>query len=496
MDPTIDGMVRQALEDVPDGLLIGGRWRAAGGGGELTVEDPATRRAIAVVADATASDAVAALDAAVAAQVAWASTPARERGEILRRAFELTIGRADELALLLTLEMGRPIAESRGEVAYGAEFLRWFAEEAVRIAGRYAEAPDGGVRMVTMKQPVGPCLLITPWNFPLAMATRKVGPAVAAGCTMILKPAAQTPLTTLAFARIMEEAGLPPGVLNVLATSRTRDLVPLLLADGRLRKVSFTGSTEVGRELVRGSADQLLRTSMELGGNAPFLVFEDADLDAAVEGALLAKLRNMGESCTAANRFYVAAPVAAEFASLLAERMNTLRVGHGLDPAVQVGPLIDAHQQRHVAQLVDDARRRGATVVGTPTQPSTAGYFHAPMVLADVPRDARVCHEEIFGPVAPIVSFSGEDEALRLANDTGYGLVAFLFTRDLDRALRCAEHLETGMVGINRGMVSNPAAPFGGVKHSGFGREGGPEGIDEYLSLKYLAIDAPTPVAG
>jgi succinate-semialdehyde dehydrogenase/glutarate-semialdehyde dehydrogenase len=485
----VDAAPRHAVVGrVPTGLYIGGSWRAATGGGTLAVEDPGTGEELARIADATVEDAVEALDAACAVQEDWARTPPRERGEILRRAYEEIVERTDELALLMTLEMGKPLAESRGEVSYAAEFFRWFAEEAVRIDGRFATAPDGRSRLLVMKQPVGPCLLITPWNFPLAMGTRKIGPAVAAGCTMVVKPAKQTPLSTLALADILERAGLPAGVLNVVTGSSASRIVGPLMSDRRMRKVSFTGSTEIGRLLVEQGAEQLLRMSMELGGNAPFLVFEDADLDRAVDGAMLAKMRNGGEACTAANRFFVHEAVAEEFTRRFAERMAQLRVGHGADEGTDVGPLIDGGERDKVAGLVDDARERGARVLCGGEKVDGAGYFYAPTVLAGVPEGARVLTEEIFGPVAPVRTFTTEDEVIAAANATEYGLVAYVFTQDIDRALRVGERLETGMLGLNQGIVSNPAAPFGGVKHSGFGREGGREGIEEYLSTKYFAI--------
>jgi succinate-semialdehyde dehydrogenase/glutarate-semialdehyde dehydrogenase len=426
----------------------------------------------------------------VSAQADWARTAPRERGDILRRAFDTVQARADDLAHLMSLEMGKTVAEARGEVAYGSEFLRWFSEEAVRIHGRWMTAPAGGSRLLTMQKPVGPCLLITPWNFPLAMGTRKIGPAVAAGCTMVVKPAGQTPLTMLALAAILDEAGLPPGVLNVVTTSRSGEVSETLQADDRLRKVSFTGSTGVGRTLVRQSADHLQRLSMELGGNAPFLVFEDADLDAAVDGAMTAKMRNMGEACTAANRFLVHESVADEFGRRLAERMGALTLGRGQDDGVDVGPLIDAKAVRAVGELVDAAVGDGARLVvgGSAADVPERGYFYAPTVLLDVSPDARINTEEIFGPVAPITTFATEEEAITRANDTEYGLSSYAFTRDLARTIRLAERLEFGMVGVNTGLVSNPAAPFGGVKASGFGREGGFEGIEEYLETTYVAM--------
>ena len=477
------------VDRVPKQLYLGGEWRDAASGESLGVEDPSTGEVLCEVADAGPDDAVAALDAAVAAQEEWAAHPPRERGEILRRSFEAIAERADELALLMTLEMGKTIAESKAEIAYASEFFRWFAEESVRIEGRYAVAPNGQGRLLVMRQPVGPCVLITPWNFPMAMGTRKIGPAVAAGCTMVIKPAKQTPLSMLALAQIMEEAGLPKGVLNVVTSSSSGSVMEPLIRDPRTRKLSFTGSTEVGRKLIEQSAEQVLKVSMELGGNAPFLVFEDADVDDAVEGALVAKMRNIGEACTAANRFHVAEPLAAEFADKLAEKMGALKVGRGTEEGVDVGPLIDGDQRTKVQELVDDATGKGAKVLVGAEPVDGRGYFYPPTVLGDVPPQARVLDEEIFGPVAPVASFESEEDAIRAANDTEYGLVAYVYTSNLKRALRVCEGLDTGMVGLNQGMVSNPAAPFGGVKQSGFGREGGPEGIEEYLETKYVAVN-------
>jgi len=482
---------RVVIDGVRKDLLIGGEWRPAGTGRTLAVEDPSTGETLCEVADADADDARAALDAAVAAQASWAATPPRERGEVLRRAFEAISARTAELALLMTLEMGKPLAESRAEVAYAGEFFRWFAEEAVRIDGRYATAPTGQGRLLTMRQPVGPCLLVTPWNFPMAMGTRKIGPAVAAGCTMVIKPAQLTPLSMLALADILRGAGLPDGVLNVVTASSAATVVEPLLGDDRLRKLSFTGSTQVGRSLIAQAADKVLRVSMELGGNAPFVVFEDADLDAAVDGAVIAKMRNIGEACTAANRFHVAAPVADEFSRRLADRLGAMRVGRGTEAGVEVGPLIDEAARDKVDELVQDALDKGANPLLGGKPADGPGHFYAPTVLDGVAPDARVLREEIFGPVAPIATFETEDEAITAANATELGLVAYLFTRDLARAFRVTEALETGMVGLNQGMVSNPAAPFGGVKQSGIGREGGHEGIHEYLSLKYVAMHLP-----
>ena len=476
------------VDAVQTGLLIGGRWRSATGGETLDVEDPATGKVLTSVANASPEDGVAALDAAVAAQAGWAATAPRERGEILRRAFELMTERADDLALLMTLEMGKTVAESKAEITYAAEFFRWFAEEAVRIEGGYAVSVNGQGRKLVMRQPVGPCLLITPWNFPAAMGTRKIGPAVAAGCTMVMKPAQQTPLSMLALAGILIEAGLPDGVLNVITTRSTGKVMEPLIRDGRARKLSFTGSTAVGRMLLEQSAEQVLRTSMELGGNAPFLVFADADLDAAVDGAMIAKMRNMGEACTAANRFYVHRDVVQEFSRRLAERMDALRIGRGTEDGVDVGPLIDGDQRGKVQELVGDAVDKGARVLVGGESVEGAGYFYRPTVLTDVPIEARLQREEIFGPVAPITPFSDDDEALAAANDTEFGLVSYVYTANLNRALRVSERLEAGMIGLNQGMVSNPAAPFGGIKHSGLGREGGSLGVDEYLETKYVAI--------
>jgi succinate-semialdehyde dehydrogenase/glutarate-semialdehyde dehydrogenase len=482
------GREKEVLEQVPKDLYIGGEWRAATGGGRLAVEDPSTGQPLVEVADAQVEDALAALAAAADSQAEWAAHPPRERGEILRRAYEAVIAQADDLALLMTLEMGKSVAESRAEIKYAAEFLRWFAEEAVRVHGRYMVNTTGKGRILTMRQPVGPCVFVTPWNFPTAMGTRKIAPAIAAGCAMVVKPAQQTPLSMLALARVLEEAGLPKGVLNVITAKRSGAVIEPLLKDPRTRKLSFTGSTEVGRTLIEQSAEQILRVSMELGGNAPFIVFEDADLDAAVEGGFTAKMRNVGEACTAANRFHVHESLAREFAQRLAERMGKLKVGRGVEPDVDVGPLIDEKQRSKVAELVDDAVSRGARVSLGGHAIDGPGYFFEPTVIVDVPDDARLLREEIFGPVAPIATFSTEEQALAAANRTEYGLVAFLYTRDLGRAIRVSEGIESGMVGLNQGIVSNPAAPFGGVKHSGFGREGGFEGIEEYLEIKYVAL--------
>ncbi|MFC9438100.1 NAD-dependent succinate-semialdehyde dehydrogenase, partial [Nocardia sp. NPDC057030] len=429
-----------------------------------------------------------ALDAAAGAQAAWAAVPSRERAEILRRAWELVIALRDEFALLMTLEMGKPLAESYGEVSYGAEFLRWFAEEAVRVHGRYTHAPSGSGRIIVTKQPVGPTLAITPWNFPLAMGTRKIAPALAAGCTMVVKPAAETPLTMLLLGQVFADAGLPPGVLSILPTADAASLTGPMFGDDRLRKITFTGSTGVGKILLAQAATRVLRASMELGGNAPFVVFADADLDAAVDGAMAAKMRNTGEACTAANRFHVDNAVRAEFTTRLTDRMRALRIGPGHLDGVQVGPLISEKQRDTVAELVRDATQKGARVTTGGASVPGDGYFYQPTVLAEVPADARILREEVFGPVAAITGFDGETEGIIAANDTEFGLAAYIYTRDLDRALRVAEAVETGMVGVNRGVISDVAAPFGGVKESGLGREAGTEGIEEYLETKYIAL--------
>jgi succinate-semialdehyde dehydrogenase/glutarate-semialdehyde dehydrogenase len=487
----------RVVEGVKTQLFIGGRWRDAERGATLTVEDPATGEPIAEVADASAADADAALQAAHDAFRTWRNVAPRDRADILRRAYDLMMERQDELALLMTLEMGKPVAESAGEIVYAANFLRWYSEEAVRINGRFTVNETGKGRVLTLQQPIGPCVFITPWNFPMAMGTRKVGPALAAGCTCVVKPAKQTPLSMLAMAQIFEESGLPGGVLNVITASKSGAIMEPLIKDPRTRKLSFTGSTPVGKELIKQSAEQVLKVSMELGGNAPFLVFDDADLDQAVDGALLAKMRNGGEACTSANRFLVQESIAAEFAERLAEKIGSLKVGRGTEDGVAVGPLIDESQRSKVEELVQDAVGKGARVLTGGERLNGGGYFFAPTVLADVPQDAELLREEIFGPVAPITSFSTEEEAIARANDTEYGLVCYVFTKDVDRAFRVIEGLETGMIGFNQGMVSNAGAPFGGVKQSGFGREGGPEGLDEYLETKYVAMNTgtePTPL--
>lgn len=478
------------LDRVADGLFIGGDWIEAEGGKTFEVRDPSTGEVIKAIADASPADGIRALDAAVAAQASWAATAPRERGEILRRAFDRLMERREDFALLMTLEMGKPLAEARGEVNYGGEFLRWFSEEAVRITGRYGWNPEGTGRIVVAQRPVGPSYFITPWNFPLAMATRKIAPALAAGCTVVVKPAALTPLTTIAFVQLLEEVGLPKGVVNVVTTTSSSKVSGPIIADPRLRKLSFTGSTEVGRKLIEQSAQGILRTSMELGGNAPFVVFEDADLDKAVEGALVAKFRNIGQACTAANRFIVHESVAGEFAKRVTERVQAMRVGRGTEEGVNIGPLIDDDAVASTHELVEDAVAKGAKVLAGGSPIDGTGSFYAPTVLGDVGSDARLLREEIFGPVLGITTFADEDEAVRLANATEYGLISYVFTQDLARGHRMIDRLDTGMMGLNTGLVSNAAAPFGGVKQSGIGREGGFEGIHEFLDTKYTLIPA------
>ncbi len=485
-DPATDA--ERVVVAVPKQLLIDGRWRDAEAGRTFEVSDPATGEILAVVADASPADGVAALDAAVAAQPDFAATSPRQRADWLMGAFELLHERIEDLALVMTLEMGKPLAEARGEIAYAAEFFRHFAEEAVRVRGGYQVAPAGGARFITVQQPVGPALLITPWNFPMAMGTRKLGPALAAGCTSVLKPAAQTPLSMLALFAILVEVGVPAGVVNLVPTTGAGVVMEPLIRSGRVRKLSFTGSTKVGKALLEQAAEKVVRTSMELGGNAPFVVFDDADLDEAVAGAMAAKMRNNGEACTAANRIYVQDTVIDAFAARLAQKMGGLKVGPGTDAAVGLGPMIDQAAVDKISGLVDDAVDRGAEVVLRGDVPTGRGYFYPPTVLSRVPADARMNTEEIFGPVAPLTPFHDEAEAVRLANDTQYGLVAYVYTNDLRRGLRAAEAIESGMVGLNQGVVSNPAAPFGGVKESGLGREGGALGIGEFLETKYIGI--------
>jgi len=481
----------ELLAKVPDGLFIAGEWRDAQGGGTLNVSDPSSGEVIKRIASASATDGRSALDAASDAFPAWANTSLRDRAELLRCAFDLLQQRKEEFALLMTLEMGKPLAEARGEVAYGGEFLRWFSEEAPRIQGRYGANPENSGRMVVTQHPVGPCFLITPWNFPLAMATRKIAPALAAGCTAVVKPAALTPLTTLYFVKLLEDAGLPRGVVNVVPTSSSGALAGPIIADPRLRKLSFTGSTPVGQSLLKQASDGVLRVSMELGGNAPFVVFEDADLDKAVDAAMLAKFRNMGQACTAANRFIVQRPIAAEFAERVSERVKGLRVGRGTEEGVAIGPLIDDRAVAKTSQLLADALALGAQLMTGGHAIDRPGTFYEPTVISDVQAGSAILREEIFGPVLAIAPFDDEDDAVRLANDTEYGLVSYVFTQSLARGQRMIDRLETGMMGLNVGVVSNAAAPFGGWKLSGVGREGGAEGIHEYLQTKYTLTPNP-----
>ncbi|MGJ0118174.1 NAD-dependent succinate-semialdehyde dehydrogenase [Williamsia sp. MIQD14] len=483
-----DTRAAELIGKLNTGLFIGGSWSAAASGATFAVENPATGEQIATVADGGAADAQRAIETAAATQKSWAATSPRSRSEILYRAHRLILERADDLALIMTTEMGKPLAEAKGEVTYGAEFFRWFAEEAVRIGGDHTTTGDGANRIVVTKEPVGPCVLITPWNFPLAMGTRKIGPAVAAGCTMVFKPAELTPLTALALADILTEAGLPEGVLNIVTTNTPGPVVTTWMDSGLARKLSFTGSTQVGKLLLEQASHTVMRTSMELGGNAPFVVCADADIDRAVEGAMVAKMRNMGEACTAANRIFVHRSVAEEFGTKLAERMGALVVGDGVAEGTQVGPLVEDKALAKVRDLVADAVERGATVMCGGTAPEGPGHFYPPTVLSGVSPESDLMATEIFGPVAPLIPFDDEDELIAMANDTPWGLVGYLFSQDIDRALRLSAALEVGMVGLNTGLVSNPAAPFGGVKESGLGREGGRVGIEEFLETKYLAI--------
>jgi len=480
---------RPWVAEIPTGLHIGGAWRDGGRPDPIPVQDPATEDVLAHVADASPGDGVAAVAAAAAALPAWGATSPRERSEILRRAFDLMTERREQLAELIVLENGKALADARGEVAYAAEFFRWYAEEAVRALGSVQTAPAGTNKILVLRQPIGIAVLVTPWNFPAAMATRKIGPALAAGCTVVLKPATETPLTALAIVQLLEEAGVPAGVVNCVTTRTAGAVVQAMVDDPRVRKLSFTGSTEVGRRLLATAAETVVSCSMELGGNAPFLVLADADLDAAVAGAMVAKMRNGGSACTAANRFYVHGSVAAEFSARLAEAMGSLVVGPGLDPSVQVGPLVNKFSRDKVDELVTGAVDGGAGVLTGGSAPDRRGWFYAPTVLSDVAPDASILREEIFGPVAPIVAFDDVDEAIALANDTEYGLVSYVYTTDLAQGLRVSEALDSGMVGLNRGVVSDPAAPFGGTKQSGVGREGGHEGMLEYLESKYIAVD-------
>lgn len=480
--------IAQLLGTIPHRLFIGGQWVDAEDGRTLTVSDPATGRGIATISDASVADGLRALDAASEAQAGWAATPPRVRAEILRQAFDLLQERRDAFATIMTLEMGKPYSEALGEIAYGGEFLRWFSEEAVRIVGRFGSNPEGTGSTVVSYQPVGPCYLITPWNFPLAMATRKIAPALAAGCAVVIKPAELTPLTTLLFGQLLADAGVPPGVVNIITTSSSGAVSAPIIADPRLRKLSFTGSTGVGQRLIEQSATQVLRTSMELGGNAPFIVFDDADLDKAVEAAMLAKFRNIGQACTAANRFIVHHSLAQEFAERVTDRVRKLRVGPGIEEGVEIGALINDAAVDKADALVRDALNRGATLLTGGSRRGTVGAFYEPTVIMDVTEDSEILREEIFGPVLAIVPFDSEDEAVRISNGTEYGLVSYVFTQDLARGMRMINALETGMMGVNVGVVSNASAPFGGVKQSGLGREGGSEGIHEYLSTKYTLI--------
>ena len=479
--------VQSIIDKVNTGLFIDGQWRDAETGDTIDVINPATGKVIAKVADGSEKDAQDAIEAAGRAQKSWAATPPRERGEILRRAFELLMERQDEIGAVMTAEMGKSLTEAKGEVAYGAEFFRWFSEEAVRIGGDYMKSTDGKNRLMISKEPVGPCILVTPWNFPLAMGTRKIGPALAAGCTVVLKPAQLTPLTSFMLMEVLIEAGVPAGVVNVVTSSSARRVVTPWMESGIARKISFTGSTDVGKNLLKQAADNVLKTSMELGGNAPFIVCEDADLDKAVEGAMQAKMRNIGEACTAANRLIVHSSVADEFAKRMAERMSALKVGNGLEDGVDIGPLVEEKALDKVAELVDEAVSAGAHVVTGGKRVEGDGFFYEPTVLTNIPADVAINREEIFGPVAPIYTFDSEDEAIEMANATEFGLSSYLYTENLEKALRLSEQIEAGMVGLNTGLVSNPAAPFGGVKESGLGREGSQFGIDEYLEIKYVA---------
>ncbi|KQU28478.1 MULTISPECIES: NAD-dependent succinate-semialdehyde dehydrogenase [unclassified Rhodococcus (in: high G+C Gram-positive bacteria)] len=487
-DQCTNSRVRDVIATVSTGVFIDGEWCESASGKRFDVVDPATETVIASVADGGAEDALRAIGAAGRAQKEWARTSPRERSDILRRAHDSMMEKQEDLAVIITREMGKPIGEARGEVAYAAEFLRWFSEEAVRVVGDVTLTGDGSNRIIVSREPVGPCVLVTPWNFPLAMGARKIGPAIAAGCTVVFKPAHLAPLSSLALVDILVEAGLPKGVVNVVCTSDASAVVSPWMASGIARKISFTGSTAVGVRLLEQASAHVMRSSMELGGNAPLIVFEDADLDRAVEGAFAAKMRNMGEACTAANRILVHRSVADEFAKRLAARFDSLFVGDGLDESTTVGPLVEAKALAKVRALVGDAVQKGATVVCGGTSPDRAGFFFLPTVLSNVSADADLLSEEIFGPVAPIVSFDTEEEAVRMANDTPWGLAAYLFTQDVDRSFRVGDALEVGMVGLNTGIVSNPVAPFGGVKASGLGREGGRVGMDEYLEFKYMAM--------
>ncbi|MDR6438664.1 succinate-semialdehyde dehydrogenase/glutarate-semialdehyde dehydrogenase [Paenarthrobacter nicotinovorans] len=487
-DPSVSERAREVIAKVSTGLFIDGKWGEAASGARFDVINPATEEVIATVADGGPQDALRAIETAGRVQKDWARTSPRERSEILRRAYDLVMARQDDIALIMTTEMGKPLAEAKGEIAYAADYFRWFSEEAVRIGGDQTTSGDGKTRILVSREPVGPCILVTPWNFPLAMGMRKIGPAIAAGCTIVFKPAALTPLTSLALVDILAEAGLPAGVLNVVCTTKASSVVSPWMSSGIARKISFTGSTEVGVRLLEQAAQHVMRSSMELGGNAPFLVFEDADLDRAVEGAVAAKMRNMGEACTAANRIFVQRPIAEEFGRRLAARLGSLSVGDGIESGTQVGPLVEDKALRKVQELVDDAVTKGAKILCGGTRPDRPGYFYSPTVLTDVSAESYLMTEEIFGPVAPVIAFDTEEEAIARANDTPFGLVGYLFTQDVDRGFRVGEALEVGMLGLNTGIVANAAAPFGGVKASGLGREGGRVGIEEFLEYKYVAV--------
>jgi len=481
-------MYENLLANVPTDLWIGGKWCKSSDGSRFDVTDPATEKTIASVASATVDDAKKAVDAAQDAFAGWAAKKPRERAEILRKAYDLIMRDAERFAKLITLENGKALSDSRGEIAYAAEFFRWYAEEAVRNIGHISMAPATGARIVAQNKPAGVAVLVTPWNFPAAMATRKIGPALAAGCPVVLKPASDTPLTMLALMPVLEEAGVPAGVVNVVPSRRAGPVVSAMLHDPRVRVLSFTGSTEVGRKLLHEAADNIIKPSMELGGNAPFIVFEDADIDAAIEGAMIAKMRNMGEACTAANRFYVHEKVHDEFAKKLTGKMQALKVGNGLDDGVTVGPLVNAEGRDKVIELVEDATSKGAKIMTGGKAPEGPGYFYPATVLTNVPDGAKMLSEEIFGPVAALQTFKTEDEAIRRANDTEYGLVAYLYTKDLSRGMRVSEQLDFGMIGLNRGLVSDPAAPFGGTKQSGLGREGAQEGMKEFQETQYVSV--------
>jgi succinate-semialdehyde dehydrogenase / glutarate-semialdehyde dehydrogenase len=484
----MSSMYDNLLANVPTDLWIGGKWRKSSDNARFDVIDPATENKVASVASASIEDAKAALDAASDAFEGWAAKKPRERAETLRKAYELIMRDAERLAKLITIENGKALSDSRGEVAYAAEFFRWFAEEGVRNLGDVGRAPSSGARIFVHHKPAGIAVLVTPWNFPAAMATRKIGPALAAGCTVVLKPASETPLTMLALMPILEEAGVPAGVVNVIPSRRSGPVVDHMLHDPRVRVVSFTGSTEVGRKLLRSAADNVLNTAMELGGNAPFIVFEDADIDAAIEGAMVAKMRNMGEACTAANRFYVHEKVQGDFTKKLTAKMAALKMGNGLDDGVSLGPLVNAEGRDKVVELVDDAVKKGAKILTGGKRPDGTGFFYPATVLAGVPDNAKMLNEEIFGPVASLQTFTSEDEVIRRANDTIYGLVAYLYTKDIGRGMRVSEKLDFGMIGLNRGLVSDPAAPFGGMKQSGIGREGAHEGLKEFLETQYISV--------